>query len=147
MKKLFLLAVCLFLFGCATVPQPTPDQLRSANYGSPPQYVGEQIISYFDQNLIDPLSGIYRFCQPFRTYYYTYGPVWNRNPQTYYGWAVCGEVNAKNRMGGYMGRSQFWVFFRDGQIFAILQDYPSYDLCQNQMNQCQTPIYRSQLSK
>jgi len=43
----------------------------------------------------------------------------------YWGWVVCGIVNAKNRFGGYVGRSNFVAVMRNGEIvYRELADGP-----------------------
>jgi hypothetical protein len=88
--------------GCATAP--TAQQLASADYGPTPDNYSELIQSQFRPTLFDPYSAVYEFGKPVRT--------WTDRPV----WVVCGTVNAKNRLGGYVGAAPFYVEIREGSI-------------------------------
>jgi hypothetical protein len=40
-------------------------------------------------------------------------------PWTVSGGVLCGEVNAKNRMGGYVGYTHYWSIFGDHKLSGI----------------------------
>jgi hypothetical protein len=44
----------------------------------------------------------------------------------------CGQLNAKNRMGGYVGRSPFYGNLRNGQVtFLLVDGYEKHDASLN----------------
>lgn len=42
---------------------------------------------------------------------------------------VCGEVNAKNGFGAYVGYSPFYIRFRDGKPESVLTDWQASEGC------------------
>lgn len=81
-------------------------------YGSPPAWedavrLGNAAIA---RTLIDPESA--RIEWP---YTLIGGTLTLRKRQPEHGWYTCGYVNAKNRLGGYVGREPFLVMFQGGQ--------------------------------
>jgi hypothetical protein len=73
--------------------------------------------------LVDPSSAEFSWPNGFTNG--TWKPLLQKRVE---GWITCGEVNAKNRMGGYAGRSSFVVVLsEDGQsvIFSEFDDYRS----------------------
>jgi len=135
MKKVVInILLCLCLFGCAGVQKPTPEQLANADYGKFPENAKELTIKYISSNLIDPYSAVFSGWQgPSKGWYADY---WGKNRS--YGYRVCVQVNAKNKMGGYTGQKLHFIFFRDGNIIAYEGgDYRSgtmgeqrvYELC------------------
>ena len=106
------------LFGlaaCAT--GPTPEQLTHADYGPrPPENHQEIIKEWFAERLIDPTSPLYSFRNPVQGYTND-SPLYGTQLQ--FGWIVCGAVNAKNRLGAYVGREPFFTLFRDGSMVFI----------------------------
>lgn len=108
-----ILASLLLVAACAT--PISPEKLAAADYGPPPPANYEELIkARFNEILVDPTSPIYEIDKPRKGYtrpYEMYGT------QEAFGWVVCGTVNSKNRMGGYAGRSPFFVLFR-GEYMA-----------------------------
>lgn len=107
MSRIVLLA---FIFGC--VAPPTAHELASADYGAPPENYEELVKARVGQELIDPYSAVYTF---------DVGPKrgwWTVGGQRVHGYFICGTLNAKNRLGGYVGRKPYWVFVRDGRALA-----------------------------
>ncbi len=89
-----------------TAVAPTPDGAQAATK------------AYFEESLFDSGSAQYKFDQTPTQGHLTMGNIRE------FGWFMCGEVNAKNRMGGYVGYRPFLVYFdptdpnkvRDGSI-------------------------------
>lgn len=99
MKKLFFsMALASLLGGCvSTIVEQKPVQLTSAQVAS--------IKEAATYNLIDPTSPLYRNIR---------GKYAKREDGTE-SIIFCGEVNAKNRMGGYTGYSPFYGHIPKGQ--------------------------------
>ncbi len=97
-KNLFFIGVISFLIqACAT--KPTKQELDNANYGLHPSESDIERIykETVKQTLIDPESVQTRNIQEPKKF-------WRKSNdflQAY--WIICGEVNAKNRLGGYTG--------------------------------------------
>lgn len=90
--------------------KPTQEQIVSADYGSYPDDYKTIVSSYVERTLIDPNSMLLTDWRgPSRGYVYDYSGA-------YFGYRVCVEVNAKNRMGGYIGRQPFFFMLHNGRI-------------------------------
>jgi len=110
-KALLSLIFALVLSGCAT--QIPPEVIANADYGPPPPKNYQALVkSAFSHILIDPTSPIYEFNSP-RKGYITHG-----TGDFYAGWLVCGEVNSKNRMGGYNGQLPFYALIYKNKVVA-----------------------------
>lgn len=110
-----IMVVSFFLIialGSAGKPAPTTEELQSANYGPYPSNYEEIIKNYYSQILFDPYSAHFRFLQPKKV-------GWSDGGRHYFGYAVCGGINAKNRFGGYVGEQAFFVIINSDQV--ILQ--------------------------
>jgi hypothetical protein len=109
-KTLLAVALSIFLSACATRPQPTREEIASADYGKFPDAYKDIIKKYMSKKLKDPESARYEFEQePVKSHY-------GFSPATY-GYAVCVDVNSKNSYGGYSGASTAYFFFRNGVVF------------------------------
>jgi hypothetical protein len=107
-----LLACFLFLAGCAV--SITPEQIANADYGAPPPKNYQELIKKsFATVLIDPTAPLYDFSTPSKGYLNSSSVI---GTQQMFGWKVCGTVNSKNRMGGYVGSVPFLALFRDGRV-------------------------------
>lgn len=107
------------LAGCATY-EPTPDVIAQGRAAAPPrsEEAAEKAVSeYFAAQLFDPYSARYEIVQPINSY-----KTWFASDPMH-GWFVCGTVNAKNRMGGYVGASPFWAFFDPANPDAVINGY------------------------
>jgi hypothetical protein len=90
--------------------KPTPEQIVNAYYGRYPDNYKEVIQDYMSRVLIDPNSVMYsEWRGPSKGYFQDYG-------KTFWGYRVCVEVNAKNRMGGYTGRQTHLFIVNDGRV-------------------------------
>jgi hypothetical protein len=109
MRRVLLLGLALtVMVGCAT--RPTREQFAAGDPGPYPENYQDLVRGAFQYTLFDPFSAQYQFKTP------TKGWVSNRRDGIRYGWQVDGLVNAKNRMGGYVGYKPFSVIIRDGQV-------------------------------
>ena len=75
-------------------------------------------MTYLGAALIDPISALYEFQPPKKGY--TQPSFLFPQISQNFGWFVCGHVNAKNRLGAYVGRVPFYVLFKNGQIATSL---------------------------
>lgn len=69
---------------------------------------GETAISLLRERLVDPESMRFKWTSGFE-WGYLKKPLQRRD----HGWIACGELNAKNRMGGYNGFLPIYAFIRD----------------------------------
>jgi len=107
----------LLVAGCATMP--TQQEIANLNYGAPLTIDYQSVIrNYFDKVLFDPYSAHYNFGNP-QTYWLKQPPLLGGG--LYAGYMVFVGVNAKNRMGGYVGMKEYGFLFKDNQIIKILQ--------------------------
>lgn len=116
MKKLSLMALLgILLFGCGNPLQGPPSigeiqaNIRSAR---PTQYK-EKIHAYYKEVLFDPFSAKVEIGEPGPGWYGSTGALLvKRNIN--YAWLVRARVNAKNRLGAYVGWN-YYMFFFDGE--------------------------------
>jgi len=114
-RYILLAGLSFCLAACAT--GPTAAQMATADYGPPPPENHQQAIKdWFAERLIDPTSPLYSFRNPVQGYTKD-SPLYGTQLQ--FGWIVCGAVNAKNRLGGYVGREPFFTLFKDGNMVFI----------------------------
>ena len=107
----------MLLAGCATMP--TQQEIANLDYGAPLTIDYERVIKgYFEKVLFDPYSAHYNFGYP-RTYWLKKPPLLGGGIDA--GYMVFVGVNAKNRMGGYVGMKEYGFLFKDNQIIKILQ--------------------------
>lgn len=112
MKKL-VLTICL-LAGMVLVQgcMITQEQANSADYGPYPANYKELIQEYFAQTLIDPESVRYSWQDaPYRAMVGISSDG--------FGWYVHVGVNAKNRLGGYIGEQNYVALLRYEQIINV----------------------------
>lgn len=132
--RYLLISLCLCCFACASHPYASSDPFASPDQkeqwlrnkpaltpalfgdydcGELPANYQHQIKNHFDCVLIDPMSAVYEFngSEP-----YAYYPNTHMGVQPMRGIGVFVSVNAKNRMGGYVGRNFYLAFFHDGTL-------------------------------
>ncbi len=111
MKKVLLVIFCLGLIGCATMSPPTPEQAENADYGRYPDSYKEIVTNFMSDLLIDPYSAVYSdWSGPSK------GWAGEGLLGYFFGYRVCVEVNAKNRMGGYGGKKLYLFVINNGQV-------------------------------
>lgn len=131
---LTLCTICL-ISSCAfdkALRGPSLEEQAKADHGEIPPDYKELVKEHFYQNLFDPYSAKYEFCEPYKAWASYYRP----QPHVLYGWAVCGTVNAKNRLGGYTGRKLFWSFFHKGKLIEVKAENPAIDPCTGYIKNC-----------
>lgn len=103
-------ALFLLLVGSSPAyskPEPTPPAPSVAPDWSDVKLQSEAALK---RSLFDPSSAQIKWVQGFTWGFYK--PVLERR---IFGWVACGTINAKNRMGGYVGAQGFTVVF-DGTV-------------------------------
>ncbi len=118
-KIMFITSGLLILLaaGCATMP--TQQEIANLNYGEPITIDYQIVIKdYFEKVLFDPYSAHYDFGNP-HTFWMREPPLYGGG--LYAGYMVIVGVNAKNRMGGYVGMQEYGFIFKDNQIIKILR--------------------------
>ena len=113
-----LLAILVILGGCAT--PPSQEQISSLDYGSPPQNYEATIKKHFDNVLFDPYSAHYDF-EPPQQYWVKDAPL--MGGKLYAGYFVRVGVNAKNRMGGYVGKKMYGFIIKDERIVKVMDEF------------------------
>lgn len=110
------------LAGCLATQLPA-ERVAAANYGPPPPANYEALVrAKLSRSLLDPYSAVFEFTGPPRKSYTT-SDYRISFPETF-GWAVCGTLNAKNRMGAYTGATPFLIMFRgDIIVFEYSDSY------------------------
>lgn len=101
------LLVTAGLFGCAPAAPSTAELTIQQNAPAPSSAAAAQaaIRAYLGRSLFDPDSAEYHFSgDPVSGHVYTLG-------SREFGYFACGEYNAKNRMGGYVGYKPYLVHF------------------------------------
>ena len=119
MKKIILIAVIL-MAGCSSTIQPIEPDTRpfdASGYGPPPENYENAIKQLMGQVLFDPYSAVFNFSTPPKQGWFVGGDPFR------YGYIVCAQINAKNRMGGYSGQKTYMYFFENGK----LTDYTGFE--------------------
>ena len=109
---LVVMSLILHLSGCATVPPR--EQMENANYGNYPNNYQEIIKEYYSRVLFDPYSAHYRWIKsPYKGYFSALGKF-------NYGYVVHVGINAKNRLGGYVGEKQEAVLIHNDAVINAM---------------------------
>lgn len=120
--KFFFALIAAVLVGCAA--GPTPQQIASADYGSPisQEQAEDRIKQYFNGTLKDPYSAHYQFSKVEKGY--IIGSAFEGKP-LYAGYIISVNVNAKNSYGGYTGNQGYQFLFQNGLLVKGLKLNPS----------------------
>lgn len=116
MRNFFLVLIIILCFGCAK--PPTAEEMASWDYGPYPDNYEEIIKQNMVKVLIDPYSAQYHFQgAPEKK--------WMASPfgETKYGWGGVVFVNAKNRLGGYVGAQEFAYIIKNGQLIEFEENF------------------------
>jgi hypothetical protein len=123
--------VCFALTGCVGAPgaPPSPNEIQTMQNAPKPssqEAAQEAVKRYFEESLFDAPAARYQFPLP-----PTQGSV-RSGAMRYFGWFMCGEVNGKNRMGGYTGFKTFFAYFsptiQDKVIDGTIADIDVYGI-------------------
>jgi len=119
------IAMCLAtcsLISCVTMP--TQQEISNADYGAYPNNYQETIKNYMENLLFDPYSAVYsNWSGPAQGY------SGGRFIQIAFGYRVCVDINAKNRMGGYVGKKLHYFLIHDGRIVQQFDEFGARQLC------------------
>jgi hypothetical protein len=125
LSKKFLIAVFfVFISGCAlNKPTPTPQQLLQADYGLMPSKAvfKRHATEMLSNTLYDPLSLIYYEPTSFKKYWAS-----DDSGTFFYGYYGTYAYNAKNRLGGYVGKKYGAIFMRNNvplQYYDINENF------------------------
>jgi hypothetical protein len=111
-----ILVVLLFLVQSGCVTHVTPEQVASADYGTLTASYKDAIQNYMETKLYDPESARYRWTgEPVRGYAYVQGAF--KPPE--FGYLVQVNINAKNRLGGYVGAKPFTFLVRNDTVWML----------------------------
>lgn len=120
MKKLIsVVSVIFFLLAVGCARPPSPEEMASWNYGPYPENYEEIIKTAMVRYLVDPYSAQYHF-QGTPTQRWLSKPL---GGGIEYGWGGTVLINAKNRMGGYVGAKEFAYIIRDGQLKVFEENF------------------------
>lgn len=122
MKKIFIVLFALSLAACSTLPPPTSTELANANFGAYPKNYKSLVEARIKETLFDEDSAKFRYPSggPQKTYE-------DFDTGRSYGYGICLEVNAKNRMGGYVGYERAYAHIKNGKVISSYSgDYASY---------------------
>ena len=111
----------VFLVGCGTIQQVREPIPRAFNYGPSPTNLKKQIKAHMELSLFDADSAKYYLDDPVRAACHSNG---NMNGEMKFEtafWVVPFEINAKNRLGGYVGRKQYYAKFSDGVVSNVTE--------------------------
>lgn len=108
--------VCFIAFiltasGCFSVAIPTKAELDAASFGFKPLDYQEKITKLLEQSLFDPYSAVYECSGLCRGYSVPFGGMRSFR----FGWLSICNINAKNRMGAYVGFKPEVIFFESGK--------------------------------
>ncbi len=107
---------------CVTVP--TQQEILNADYGKYPNDYQETVKSYMGNLLFDPYSAVYsNWRGPAQGY------SGGRFVQTAFGYRVCVDINAKNRMGGFVGNKRHYFVIHNDRIVQQLDEFGAQQLC------------------
>lgn len=106
--------VFTLMTGCASKPVDT----TKADYGTYPTNYVELIKEYLRDKLVDPFSAQYRMSKPYKAYTRN-APVIGGSPAKY-GYIVDVAVNAKNKIGAYVGEKRFRLLIKNDSIMGTV---------------------------
>lgn len=113
----FSLLCVVVICGCAVVPAPTVEEARAIGYGPEPtvEVLDQALKTFFQDRLIDPESARFSYRnRPKKEYMKETGIFGDHTLRT--GWTFIVAVNAKNRLGGYVGAEDYEFLIKDGVI-------------------------------
>jgi hypothetical protein len=97
------------------------EELSNAYYGPYPDNYEQIIKDAMVTRLIDPYSAQYHFQGAPTQRYMAKSPLLGGG--TEFGWGGIVLVNAKNRMGGYVGATTFAYVIRDGRLVVFDENF------------------------
>ena len=111
----------LLAVGCATTDPVTKAEIASADFGAYPDNYETLIKDHLYKTLIDPTSMLVEFeGRPYKGYCYAPAVI---PPGQHFGYGVPLRVNAKNRLGGYVGWKGHVAFIRNGRVYETFETF------------------------
>ena len=107
MRKLTVMLIAMA--GC--VQAPTQEEMNKADYGPPPTSYSTQITNILKANLFDPFSAVIEIGTPEKNWYRE-----NAFSENKFAWCVNARMNAKNRLGGYVGWHYYTFCYKNGVL-------------------------------
>ena len=136
MRRLMVLVVlCAFAFDGCYVPKPVQEptwpkdptlaELDQADYGVAPENPKEQALAHLKETLFDPMSAVVEWqgecVKGWWRWFKDKDPSKSHYIEViYFGWTLVAKINAKNRMGGYVGFKTNTFCFRDGKLLRVI---------------------------
>jgi hypothetical protein len=117
MKTFLVLPLFLFIVGCAAMIAPSKEEAANADYGSYPSDYEDIVSNWINETLFDPYSVRDLNVQSPQRYWLQASPIMGGS--TTYGYLVQFSLNAKNRMGGYVGKKYYNMLIRNGIIQKV----------------------------
>lgn len=115
MRKIIYLLLIIFAASCATMP--TQQEINDADYGAYPNNYQETIKNYMAEMLFDPYTAVYSNWRGLSKGWY------GELNKFHFGYRVCVNINAKNRMGGYVGNKTYFFIINDDMVIYELENH------------------------
>jgi hypothetical protein len=117
-----LIALTFTSIGCASLP--TKKEIAGFDYGQPLTVDYKKVIQdRLERVLLDPYSAQCKFAEP-KKFWYKEPPLLGSNLHT--GYMVFVRINAKNRMGAYVGMKTYGFLFKDNILIKFLRPREIY---------------------
>tara|TARA_R110000868_G_scaffold230335_2_gene483456 strand:- start:262 stop:795 length:534 start_codon:yes stop_codon:yes gene_type:complete len=123
--KLAVIAALMLSAGTvhAAEKAPPPEPMEHPDWGK----LRRDFEAKVQSGLYDPESAQFTWVKGFQ-----WGSVTEGFFRRRWGWVACAKVNAKNRMGGYVGASKYWILYEPSKGL-------SWDLKSTSFSQCDKP--------
>lgn len=119
-RSLFFFALVCAVPTAAKAPPQPPEPATHPDW----RQAGEVGVNLLKANLFDPSSAQVRWVSGFR-----WGFMKPLIGKRTFGWVACGNLNAKNRMGGYVGEEGFALFVAEGGGIQVAMKNQAISTC------------------
>ncbi len=106
--------IVIFISGCAQMVVPPESEILALDFGQYPSNYEELVKAEAAQTLFDPYSAYFYFLGSPQKGYVQLPPL--RGGKLFHGWSGFVEINAKNRMGAYVGKTKFRYVILNGRV-------------------------------
>ena len=136
LKKTKLFAALLFASasaGCVSNLTPDVSMATEDSFGSAVSVeecfkIAE---NHIKRRVIDPTSTLFNHIGCEKGYFYDLVPLGLAKSKAIYGYVWAGEVNSKNRLGGYVGNQWMKLLVKNGQVKVSVDNGMSWELYKN----------------